>query len=219
MMTQPSIIALSVLVGSLLAFEAYGIHRLRRPPSPTPESALDSVCQALLQTAQAKGLTGAAREIDRVTGPGPDPYFDSLAPFLNARLEHGFKQFLFSDEVRKKTVAEIGRLMKRREWTDTPAAMTATVPDVLLLAEWSSLSETEVGLTLRAARLGLNGDGVQAAVRFTPPRVLQEEARRREGWRLALCAAAAPLAAVTVLAVGRGFHSSRLGGSPNDPVL
>ena len=215
MMTQPSIIALSVLVGSLLAFEAYGIHRLRRPPSPTPESALDSVCQALLQTAQAKGLTGAAREIDRVTGPGPDPYFDSLAPFLNARLEHGFKQFLFSDEVRKKTVAEIGRLMKRREWTDTPAAMTATVPDVLLLAEWNPLSENEVGLTLRDVRLGLNGDGAQAAVRFVPPRVLQREKRERESWRWAVFGAAAPLAALAVLSIGRWTHPRIVGGSPH----
>jgi hypothetical protein len=168
MFPRPVAIALLVLAGPLLVFEAYGIHQMQKNLPPSPEAALDRVCAQLIQSAQAKGLAGVAREIDRVTGPEPDPFFDSLAPFLNARLEPGFKHFLFSDEVRKKTVAEISRLMKRQEWVASPKNMTQATPDVLLLAEWNKLSEEEVGLTLRAVQLGVNGEGVQASIRFVP---------------------------------------------------
>ncbi|MBK8575205.1 MAG: hypothetical protein IPN90_05835 [Elusimicrobia bacterium] len=218
MFTRLVVIALLVLAGPILVFEAYGIYRLRQTLPQTAESAMDAVCAQLLRSAHAKGLTGVAREIEMVSGPARDPFFESLSPFLNARLEPGFKRFLFSNDVRAKAVAEIGRLMKRREWVGSSGDMTQAVPDVLLLAEWKNLPFEEVSLTLRAVRLGMSGDGVQASVRFTHPLALQRAEKNRDRLRLALYGAAAPLAALAFLWVGNGVYPRLIGGSRHGPT-
>lgn len=212
MLPRPVVIALFVLAGPTLVFEAYGIHQLRRPPPPSLESTLDRVCGDLLQAARGKGLTGVAREIERVSGPTPDPYFESLPPFLNARLEPGFKQFLFSDEVRKSAVAEIGRMMKRQEWVASPTHMTQATPDVLLQAEWTPLGSDDVGLTLRAVRLGVSGEGVQATIRFPHPKTVQREERQRVRLQRALYVAAVPLVTLTFLSIGNRLIPRSAGG-------
>lgn len=212
MIPRPVFIALLVLAGPTLVFEAYGIHRLSRPVPPSIEATLDTLCANLLQAARGKGLTGIAREIREVTGPAPDPYFDSLPPFLNARLEPGFKQFLLSDEARASAVAEVGRLMKRQEWVASPSHMTQAVPDVLLQAEWKPLSSEEVGLTLRAVRWGVSGEGVQAATRFPHPNTVQQDKRQRVRLQRALYGAAVPLVTLTFLSIGTRLIPRPSGG-------
>jgi hypothetical protein len=213
MFTRPVVIAFLALAGPILVFEAYGIHRLRQPLPPAAETALDTVCALLLRSAEAKGLTAVAKEIESVSGPERDPFFDSLAPFLNARLEPGFKRFLFSNDIRAKSVAEIGRLMKRRAWVGSPGDMSQAVPDVLLLAEWKYFPLDDVALTVRAVRLGVSGDGVQASVRFTHPRAVQREKKKRDQLRLALFGAATPLATLGFLSIGYWIHPRLAGGS------
>lgn len=218
MFPRPVLIALLVLAGPLLVFEAYGIHQLKKSLPPSPEGPLDIVCAQLLQSAQAKGLTGVAREIERVSGPEPEAFFDSLAPFLNARLERGFKHFLFSDEVRKKTVAEIGRLMKRQDWVASPGNLTQTTPDVLLLAEWNKLPNDEVGLTLRAVQLGVSGEGVQATTRFVPPSAVQRLEQKRDHLRRMLYGAAVPLVMLAFFSVGNFVFRRLTGGMSHGPT-
>lgn len=218
MFPRPVVIALYVLAGPLLVFEAYGIHQLRQPLPQTAESSLDAVCADLIQSALAKGLTGVAREIETVSGPERDPFFDTLTPFLNARLEPGFKRFLFSDDVRMKTVAEISRLMKRQEWVTSPGHMTQATPDVLLMAEWNKLPANEVGLTLRAVRLGMNGEGVQASTRFPHPDTVRSARRQRDQLRRSLYGAAVPLITFTFLSIGNWMAPRLAGGSPHGPT-
>lgn len=218
MFPRPVVIALFVLAGPLLVFGAYGIHRLRQPLPLNPDNALDRVCANLIQSAQAKGLTGAAREIERVSGPERDAFFDTLSPFLNARLEPGFKRFLFSDAVRSETVAEIGRLMKRQEWAASPGNMTQVPPEVLLLAEWHRLPADDVGLTLRAVRLGMSGEGVQASIRFPHPQTRQREQGYRARLQWALYGSAVPLATLAVLTIGNWVAPRLAGGLRHGPA-
>lgn len=218
MFPRPVVIVLLALAGPLLVFEAYGIHQLQKNPPPSPDAAIDRVCDQLLRSAQAKGLTGVAREFERIAGPEPDHFFDSLAPFLNARLEPGFKHFLFSDEIRKNTVAEIGRLMKHQDWVASPKNMTQATPEVLLLAEWNKISEVEVGLTLRAVQLGVNGEGVQASARFASPREIQRQEHQRDQLRRMLYGAAVPLVTLTFFSVGNWILPRLAGGSRHGPT-
>jgi hypothetical protein len=213
MIPRQLLIVLWVLAGPLLVFEAYGIHRLHRPSSPSPDEALDTVCTSLLESARAKGLHTSAREIEGVTGPESDAYFESLPPFLNARLAPGFKHYLFSDEMKKQTVQEISRLMKRHEWTGESKTLTETLPDVLVLAEWAPLPFNEVRLTLRAVRLALSGEGVQSSIRFTHPRIVHEQRHQREQLRLALYAGGAFLTALLILTLFHFTNGHPAGGS------
>ncbi|MBL8022892.1 MAG: hypothetical protein JNK54_01225 [Elusimicrobia bacterium] len=219
MISRHVVIVLLVLAGPLLLFEAYGIHRLQQPAPPSPDKALDMVCEQLLQSAQAKGLHRSAREIETVSGPEKDLYFESLPPFLNARLVNGFKQFLFSDEMQKGTVQEISRLMKRREWTGDAQSMNPTVPDVVLFAEWGYFSSEEVRLTLRAVRLALSGEGVQASVRFVHPRVIQRQNEQKDHLRLALYGSAAFQVAVILISVLYLSKTQPAGGSRHGTPL
>ncbi len=219
MFPRPVVIALFVLAGPILVFEAYGIHQLRRPPPPPFESSLDEVCARLLQSTRAKGMTGAAQGIEAVSGPEHDGHFDSLPSLLNARLEPGFKTFLFSDDVRKTAVAEIGRLMKRQDWVASPRDMTQTTPEILLLAEWRPLPGDEVGLTLRAVRLGMNGEGVLASIRFPHPKVRQREQRQRHRLQWALYGATVPLVTLTIMSIGNWMAPRPPGGSHHGPTL
>jgi hypothetical protein len=218
MFPRYAVIALFVLAGPLFVFEVYGIHQLRQPLPLTPDKALDAVCAGLIASAQAKGLTGVAREIETVSGPARDAFFDSLTPFLNARLEPGFKRFLFSNEVRKVPVAEMGRLMKRQDWMASPGNMTQATPDVLLLAEWHPLPSEEVGLTLRAVRLGMSGEGVQASTRFSHPKTRQRALEQRDQLRRALWAAAVPLVTLPFLSVANWKTPRLSGGSRHGPT-
>jgi hypothetical protein len=213
MFPRSLIIVLWVLAGPLLVFEVYGIHQLRRSSPPSPDEALETVCTSLLHSARAKGLHNSAREIETVIGPESDPYFESLPPFLNARLAPGFKQYLVSDEVRKQTVQEISRLMKRHEWTGETKTMTQTLPEVLLLAEWAPLPFNEVRLTLRAVRLTLSGEGVQSSIRFTHPRFFHEQRHQRERLRLGLYASGAFLTALLILTLFHFSNGHTAGGS------
>jgi hypothetical protein len=212
------VIALLGLAGPTLIFEAYGIQQMQKNLPPSPDAALDKMCAQLLESAQAKGLTGVAREIEKVSGPITDPYFESLAPFLNARLERGFKHFLFSDEVRKHAVAELGRLMKRQEWGASPGPMTQITPDVLLLAEWHALPEEEVGLTLRAVRLGVTGEGVLASTRFAHPPAVQRQEQQRDQLRRKMYGAALPLVTLTFISVGHWLYPRFVGGPRHGPT-
>ncbi|MBK8872057.1 MAG: hypothetical protein KBD85_00695 [Elusimicrobia bacterium] len=205
---------LLVLAGPILAFEAYGLYRLTRSIPPTPESALERLCADLVDAARSKNLDRSAKEIAVVQGPVSDPFFENLPPFLNARLSTGFKTFLFSDEVRKKSVAETARLLETNRGAVSSDRLASSVPDVHLYAQWQQLdSPDEVELTIQAVRTGVSGDGVQATTRFVHPRAHAQRQRRRELLKGALFAAAAPLGALAFLSLWPRRTACSIGGT------
>lgn len=204
---------LLVLAGPILAFEAYGLYRLNQSLPPTPEAALERLCTDLLDAARSKNLDRSAKEISVVQGPESDPFFDTLPPFLNARLSRGFKTFLFSDDVRKKSVAETARQLELNRGSVSQDQLVPVVPDVNLHAQWQRLDNDNVAVTIQAVRVGVSGEGVQATARFVHPRTRAQQERRRELLKGALFAAAAPLGALAFLTLVPRRAGSSLGGS------
>ena len=205
---------LLVLAGPILAFEAYGLYRLNQPLPPTPEAALERLCADLVDAARSKNLDRSAKEIAVVQGPESDPFFENLPPFLNARLSTGFKTFLFSDEVRKKAVAETARLLERNRGALSSDRLAPSAPEVHLYAQWQRLDNPdEVGVTIQAVRVGVSGDGVQATARFVHPRARAQHAHRRELLKVALFAAAAPLGALAFLSLVPRRIGCSIGGT------
>ncbi|HNA60708.1 MAG TPA: hypothetical protein PLT11_06595, partial [Elusimicrobiota bacterium] len=65
------------------------------PPPVSPDRVLTDLCRRLGDLCRSHGLAGPAVEIDRVEGPEPDPFFDTLAPSLNEKLAPAFGRILF----------------------------------------------------------------------------------------------------------------------------
>lgn len=204
---------LLVLAGPILAFEAYGLYRLTRSIPPPPESALERLCADLVDAARSKNLDRSAKEIAVVQGPESDPFFENLPPFLNARLSTGFKTFLFSDEVRKKSVAETARQLELNRGSVSSDRLAPVVPEVHLYAQWQRLDNDDVAVTLQAVRVGVSGDGVQATARFVHPRARAHQQRRRELLKGALFAAAAPLGTLAFLSLWPRRTGCSIGGT------
>jgi hypothetical protein len=196
------------------AFELVMWDRWRAPEPPPIATALDDVCARLVASARAKGLAGSAREIERVTGPDKDVFFDALAPELNGRLVSGFDTFLPKDDVRREVTVELARLLKDRAWVSGQPDFTRRPPTTLLFAAWEWAPRPQIRLTLRAVRLAAAADGAQATVTFVHPDVAEEQRRRRARDRRAALAVAPVLGALALASTFTLFSTGHRGRLP-----
>lgn len=188
-----------------LGLETAGVVWLRTaaPPVPT-ERVLTDLCRRLGDLGRSNGVAGPAIEIERVEGPEPDPYFETLAPALNERLAPAFGKIQSGAGARQAALARVGDLLKEKAWVHDLPDLTRTRPETLLSAQWRWVVPGErVGLTLRAVRLNATADGVSVFESFLHPRSADRVRRFHRRLSAGVAGGAAPALGLLVWTVVR----------------
>ena len=174
------------------------------PPPVSPDRVLTDLCRRLGDLCRSHGLAGPAVEIDRVEGPEPDPFFDTLAPSLNEKLAPAFGRIQSAADARQAAMARVGDLLKEKAWVRDLPELTRTRPETLLSARWRWTAPGEkVGLTLRAVRLNATADGVTVFEGFPHPRWTERSRRFHRRLSAVVAGGAAPVLGLFAWAVVR----------------